>query len=75
MTRELKIFQKSGGNGLAEKVVKTAKNILRNCSNIQRNPHLNSLTQLILSRFTRSSIATSDNNLKLNYKQAVRAEL
>lgn len=102
MSREFKIFQKEWGfnhvtssphhhqgNGLAEKAVQTAKNILRKCSidksdvqlallnwrNTPRNDHLGSPNQRLFSRITRSPIPTSDNNLKPKIIQEVTAEL
>ncbi|XP_028168447.1 uncharacterized protein K02A2.6-like, partial [Ostrinia furnacalis] len=77
------------GNGLAEKAVQTAKNILRKCSidnsdiqlallnwrNTPRNETLGSPNQRIFSRITRSPIPTIDKNLKPKLIQGVTAEL
>lgn len=102
MSREFKIFQKEWifnhvtssphhhqGNGLAERAVQTAKNILRKCSidksdvqlallnwrNTPRNDCLGSPNQRLFSRITRSPIPTIDKKLKPKIMQGVTAEL
>ncbi|GBP14486.1 Uncharacterized protein K02A2.6 [Eumeta japonica] len=102
MSREFRIFQKEWkfnhvtssphhhqGNGLAEKVVQTAKNILRKCSidksDVQlallnwrktpQNENLGSPNQRLFSRVTRSPIPTTENNLKPKLIKGVPTEL
>ncbi|CAH2097604.1 unnamed protein product [Euphydryas editha] len=102
MSSEFKNFQKEWkfnhvtssphhhqGNGLAERAVQTAKNILRKCSidksdvqlallnwrNTPRNDLLGSPNQRLFSRITRCPVPTSDKNLKPKIIQGVTAEL
>lgn len=102
MSREFKIFQKEWkfnhvtssphhhqGNGLAERAVQVAKNILKKCSidksdvllallnwrNTPRNDILGSPNQRLYSRITRSSIPIKDNYLKPKIMQGITAEL
>ncbi|GBP61465.1 Endogenous retrovirus group K member 8 Pol protein [Eumeta japonica] len=102
MSREFRIFQKEWkfnhvtssphhhqGNGLAEKAVQTAKNILRKCSidksdvqlallnwrNTPRNENLGSPNQRLFSRVTRSPIPTTENNLKPKLIKGLPTEL
>ncbi|CAG4931717.1 unnamed protein product [Colias eurytheme] len=102
MSREFKTFQKEWrfnhvtssphhhqGNGLAERAVQTAKNILKKCSidksdvqlallnwrNTPRNDLLGSPNQRLFSRITRSPIPVSDKYLKPKIIQGVTTEL
>lgn len=102
MSKEFKDFQKEWrfnhvtssphhhqGNGLAEKTVQTAKNLLKKCSidksdvqlallnwrNTPRNDSLGSPNQRLFSRITRSPIPTTDSNLKPKIVQGVTSEL
>lgn len=102
MSREFKSFQKEWkfnhvtssphhhqGNGLAEKAVQVAKNILKKCSidksdvqlallnwrNIPRNDILGSPNQRLYSRITRSPLPTIKSNLKPKIMQGVTSEL
>ncbi|XP_026736437.1 uncharacterized protein LOC113499995 [Trichoplusia ni] len=102
MSREFKIFQKEWkfnhvtssphhhqGNGLAEKAVQVAKNILKKCRidksdvqlallnwrNTPRNDILGSPNQRLYSRITRSPLPIKDSNLKPKIMQGVTAEL